>query len=452
MSARKIILNCVTQLRKKATLCMARGMFMISAFALCLFSAVLSFFFAGCLSLNTSPAPEEVIKPQDYVIATNSVSAKNKPSVTIIRYTGSDQVVSIPRTLGGLPVTSIGPRAFYSCGLTKVVIGNRVTCIGTSAFANTRSLDTVVIGASVTNIGIQAFAYGLNIKAFDVSKQNTRYCSVDGVLFDKFRTTLVQYPNGRAGVYSIPESVTRIGDSAFWACYHVTSLTIPDSVTQIDNNAFDSCSRLTSVRIGANVTRIGSSAFMYCENLPSIDLPDRLVHIGNASFAQCRSLTSITIPNSVEHIGNGAFSTCHKLTEVKLGNRVTYIGYNAFMECRSLSRITWPSRTTTVEENAFSYCHALTDVTLPEGVSIIRDLAFRGCTKLASITIPSTVTDIGLRAFADCPSLKDVYFMGNAPRAGGCLWTNSDSVTVYYLRGKNGWSTTFCGSPTKISE
>ena len=221
----------------------------------------------------------------------------NNGTITITRYTGSGGVVAIPGTINGLPVTSIGNNAFarhptltslaipnsvinigdwaftatdsYS-SLTNVTIGNGVNAIGRGAFHFCDKLTSITIPASVVSIGNGAFGGCFGLKKIMVDTNNPAYSSVDGVLFNKSQTTLVQFPAGRAGNYTIPETVSNIEDFALWNCPRLTSVTIPDGITNIKHEAFAACSRLTSVTIPASVTSIGDSAFDSCVSLKAI--------------------------------------------------------------------------------------------------------------------------------------------------------------------------------------
>jgi hypothetical protein len=123
-----------------------------------------------------------------------------------------------------------------------------------------------------------------------VDALNPAYCSVTGVLFNKSRTTLIQYPAGKGGSYTVPDSVTSIGLNAFYYCTNLTSITIPNSVTSI-----------------------GDFAFYYCTNLTSITIPNSVISIGYSTFENCYSLTSVTIGSSVTSIGSYAFESCTNL-------------------------------------------------------------------------------------------------------------------------------------------
>jgi len=135
-------------------------------------------------------------------------------------------------------------------------------------------------------------------------------------VFNKNKTTLILYPNGKTGAYTIPNSVTSIGEYAFSACIGLTSVTIPNSVTSIGDDAFYSCSGLTEVTIPNSVTTIGNSAFSNCSGLTSVTIPNSVTSIGQYAFWDCIGLTSVTIPNSVTSIGNGAFYYCSGLSQV----------------------------------------------------------------------------------------------------------------------------------------
>jgi hypothetical protein len=162
---------------------------------------------------------------------------------------------------------------------------------------------------------------------------------------------------------TISDSVTSIGNSAFYGCTSLTSVTIPDSVTSILDYAFIFCTSLTSVTIPDSVTSIGVSAFSYCISLTSVTIPNSVTSIGNSAFSNCISLTSVTIPNSVTSIANGMFRYCTDLTSVTIPNSVTSIGNSAFSDCISLTSVTIPNSVTSIGSFAFYNCTSLTSVT-----------------------------------------------------------------------------------------
>jgi hypothetical protein len=130
--------------------------------------------------------------------------------------------------------------------------------------------------------------------------------------------------NGKATAVNIPAMiqnlpVTEIAGKAF-AGSKITSVVIPDSVTRIGDQAFYRCSNLTSVTIGNGVTSIGGQTFVECTSLTSITIPNSVTNIYDMTFSNCKSLTSVTIGSGVGTIGKNAFTGCTSLTSVTFLN------------------------------------------------------------------------------------------------------------------------------------
>ena len=264
-------------------------------------------------------------------------------------------------------VTSIGDRAFDQCsGLTSVTIPNSVTTIGEEVFGNCSRLNSVI-----------------------VDKNNGTYDSRDNcnaIIKTSTNKLIVGCKNT-----TIPNSVTSIGDRAFYGCSELTSVTIPNSVTSIGESAFYGCSGLTSAIIGNSVKSIGESAFDSCSGLTSVTIGNSVKSIGEGAFRYCSGLTSVTIPNSVTFIGEDA---CSGLTSVTIGNSVTSIGQEAFCGCSGLTSVTIPNAVISIGYGAFSDCSGLTSVTIGNSVTSIGEIAFYGCsglTKLVSLAIEPPV-------------------------------------------------------------
>ena len=311
-------------------------------------------------------------------------------------------------------VTSIGDYAFYNCNnLTSVAIPASVTTIGEDAFWNCNSLTSVTIPASVTSVGDRAFSCCGGLTGIWVSDSNPNYSNdKSGVLFNKNKTILIQMPGGRSGSYSIPTSVTGIGDYAFYDCDSLTSVYIPSSVTSIGDCGFAGCYGLPSVYIPSSVKSIGNGAFSGCYGLTSVTIPVSVTSMGDGAFAGCYGLTSVKIPSSVKSIGDYAFDYCTSLTSVTIPNSVTSIGYYAFASCINLISVTIPASVISIGEGAFFDCTSLTSVTVGKNVTSIGNDAFRHCVGLTSVTIPVSVTSIGQDAFDECSMLTDVYYGG----------------------------------------
>ncbi len=302
-------------------------------------------------------------------------------------------------------VTSIGDNAFWGCsGLTSVTIPNSVSYIGKYAFA----LTSVTIPNSVSYIGEAAFGGCSGLTSVTVDKNNGTYDSRDNcnaIIETSTNKLIVGCKNT-----TIPNSVTSIGDNAFWGCSGLTSVTIPNSVSYIGKYAF-ACNAIieTSTNkliVGCNntiipnsVTSIGEFAFSDCSGLTSVAIPNSVTSIGESAFARCSGLTSVTIPNSVTSIGSWTFYGCSGLTSVTFNaEKCTYMGsdsYPVFNDCINLTTLNIGNKVTTIPNSAFRDCSGLSSVTIPNSVTSIGDYAFSSCSGLTSVTIGNSVTSIG---------------------------------------------------------
>ncbi len=324
--------------------------------------------------------------------------------------------VKIPSTLEGIPTS-----AFHYCDkLENVEIAEGITYIGDVAFGLCKSLKSIKIPDSVTSMGRLAIwccddmseieiPKGLvnlnseaiydcdNLENIFAAEDNPAYSSADGVLFNKNKTELVQYPMGRnSNEYTIPSGVTAIGDNAFTWGMKLERVALPEGILSIGGHAFENCQKMSEINLPDSITQIGEGAFQYCDSLTEVVLPEKLEKIERNLFADADKLVQVTIPDGVTSIGNRAFDYCASLTKVNIPKGVTEIGFSAFSNC------------------------ALKAIEIPTGVTAIESYTFAGCDELESVIIPVSVTEIGECAFVavypgaylDEPPM-DIYYAGS---------------------------------------
>ncbi|MHB1454762.1 MAG: leucine-rich repeat protein, partial [Saccharofermentanales bacterium] len=330
-------------------------------------------------------------------------------------------------------VISIGRSAFYGCSeLVGLTIAEGVKTLGESVFSGCDSLTSVSIPASVESIDIYAFSYCKSLVQINVSAGNSQYKSIDGVLFNKQGSLLIQYPSGKPGDYVIPGSVINIGNYAsFTNCTNLTSLSIPDSVLSFGTYEFYGCSNLTQFIVssgnpvfmsidGVIFNKLGNEIIRYpAGKAGDYTIPGNVTDIGVYAFYGCEKLTEAIIPDSAANIGYGAFDGCTGLTSIVIPDSITYIDYFTFQRCIMLSKVSLPGNLTGIGSYAFSYCESLQSITMPESVENIDSHAFYGCSELSN-----------------------VLFLGNAPNGFGdsVFYNCATDLILYHSVASEGWS------------
>ena len=313
---------------------------------------------------------------------------------------------SLPMVTIPAGVTKIGDYAFASCSnLALAPLPAGLQEIGDGAFTWCEKLSAVTIPAGVKKIEPAAFSACSNLQTITVADGNTNYVGGDGVLFNKEKTTLMQYPAGRVAIsYVIPKEVTSLGGSAFNGAKNLTAVTIPAGVTEIGIEAFANCSRLTSITIPATVKTIGANVFGYCQELAEIKVEAANTAYTSADgilfdkakktlikYPERRNATAYAIPAEVTNIESYAFEYTKNLTSITIPTSVKKIGVAAFAST------------------------VLTSVVIPDGVDTISHMTFRWCLNLRSVTLPASIKMIGFGAFMECKKLEEMTVKAKTP-------------------------------------
>lgn len=267
-------------------------------------------------------------------------------------------------------VTAIGAEAFYCCSdLLQINLPEGLTSIGDRAFYGCTSLTTLHLPDSIESIGAAAFADCIALEGFTLADNHPVFMLIDGVLINANAMELVCYPAGlTAAEYVIPEGITSIGEKAFSVglmysgTHPLSTVTLPRSMTRIGTSAF-SGSSISSVVFSESITSIGDYAFFDCPKITSMVIPEGITTIDKSAFHFCSNLTSITLPQSLTSIGESVFAACSSLTEVVIPQGVTSIGTAAFQACSSLEKVTIPASVEDLGRLLFMNC--------PENLTVI---------------------------------------------------------------------------------
>ena len=327
----------------------------------------------------------------------------NKVTITYISQYASGSI-AIPSTINGYPVTTLRKTAFGLCDyVTSVTIPSSISSIPTETF------------------------YDSNIAEIHVDENNVHYSSQDGVLFNKDKTRLIQYPPkkssasydipfGVVAIYpsafnncdylkniSFPETLTNIYESAFYGCDFITDLHFPDSLLAISELAFQSCYNLTNITFGKGIKDIRSGAFTYCENISNVNITNLA--------GWCEMTMGAGMSNPLYYADtlsiNGVITN-----KIVLPDEVTKINDHVFNNCKAIHSVQTGKNCTRINSFAFNQCVNINSVVLNCGLTFIGQSAFATCVNLSGIYFPNTLQKIDTSAFNNCVSLRNIYYGG----------------------------------------
>ncbi len=339
----------------------------------------------------------------------------------------------------GSQLRIIGDNAFDGAQyLTKISLPDYLEQIGAYAFRDT-GLTAVTLPASVAVLKEGVFASCHRLARIDVADQNPVYCDVNGVVYDKSMTTLVAYPAGAAATsYTVPQTVTAIGEAAFFGSHNLYSVGLPRALREIRREAFYDCAALNSMHIPANVVQISNLAFAYTPKLGQISFDEnsKLPRISYQAFAYS-GVTNLRVPASVTSVAQGAFEGCSELRFVTFasGSKLPAISAYMFSGCTNLWEIRFEqgSALTSIQAHGLEGMRNLYSIDFGDAkLTNIDNFAFRFCERLNSLTIPEGVTYLGRYAFYNCASLESVTLPGSVEYVGEFAFLGTKPADVYF--------------------
>lgn len=326
----------------------------------------------------------------------------------------------------------------YMTSLTSVELPKSIKSIGTRAFMGCNGLTEITIPDGVTLMGGEIFNYCDNLSKI---KWNAIDCTIDGYLFgaefnekitnvvfgDKVKSIpSVCYRLSNITEVKIPESVTKIGNQAFYYCGSLVKANLPKGLKEIGNEAFAGCDTL-DLEFHEGLETIGTSAFSHCYSLSNVQLPSTIKSIGYHAFYACESITDIVIPEGLTFLDSGVFSQApiksvkwnaincqttqtafpNTVETFTFGENVEYIPNNLCNNLDKITSITIPDKVKEIGVYAFNYCSGIEKINIPNSVTKIGDYAFAG-TQIKEVTIPNSIQYLGDGLFSDCTALKSI--------------------------------------------
>ncbi len=403
--------------------------------------------------------------------------------VTLKKYSGTAENVTVLDSYNGKPVTKIAPGAFYQNHTIKsLVLPSSIRIISDyhtfdkGAFEQCDMLESVIFteGAQDVDIGCNAFRDCIALKSISIPGNYTK-------IYDYAFEGCTSLASVTWEDSDEPEPNQVIGISAFEKCTSLTSMDFPNTLKSVEASAFYGCFSLSQVSIKEGISTIGPGAFYYCTALQEITLPSTLTSIGIdpgpgysigtfegctslhtvtllpgeqeamlgfRTFDDCTSLTSVHIPGNYSRIIEDAFKGCSSLTTFVWDfssdiQENPSLGPGVFCNCTSLTSLELPDTLKSIEDFTFYNCSSLTSITLNEGITLIDDGAFGKCSALTEVILPSTVTALGTGtiiptgAFEDCTKLRKVTLLAGEKdaRIGGWSFHGCEALQTIHIPG-----------------
>lgn len=425
--------------------------------------------FAGCSKLTSVKCESDVFEagsnPFSDFSSTPCTQLADKQGFLIFcgvlyAYYGTATEIAIPegvKTVIGGTFKSGTYNWEKKLDIKSVEIPASVKEIGNYAFANNKKLKTVIMPRGV-KLGTGVFDGCDNLAdengffVFD-SVAYTYFGDSENVIVSEGVKQLFAglFTDRKMHTVSLPNSLVRIGDSAFSGCSLLESIIIPEGVKEIGAAAFKNCIHLTDVSIPQSVESMGDGVFAGCRGLANekgfviannaihsffgadreIVVPEGITAIADGVFDKT-GITSVKLPATLKKLGS-AFTGCNMLTEIDIPEGVTKLFRSTFSGCSRLEKISLPSTLVEIDDCVFEGCDKLAEINIPDGVKNIGNNAFRLCSVLPEICIPDGVSVINWRTFLGCTSLRNMHLPDTVRLIKGSAFegcTSLEEVTI----------------------
>lgn len=313
----------------------------------------------------------------DYVISNDEV--------IITSYLEYDEEVTIPEEIGGYTVTGIA--GLGQTLITKLNIPKTINKIAENML----------------------YKSCIDLECINVDSENEAYSSENGILYNKDKTVLIQYPIAKKDEeYEFLNSVTKVNNYAFSDCKYLKKVIMKDNVNEIGKQIFKECEKLSEVILSKNINKMPEYTFLRCYNLTKVEIPEGVTELEYGVFASCTSLERMVMPDSVRVIDAGLFTGCTNLKYVKLSDNIEILPSSIFNNCNKLDNVVFPSKLKKINDYAFTNWKGAKEIILPDGVEEIGNNAINNCDNLEKLIIPDSVVSMDNFSIILCPKLYDV--------------------------------------------
>lgn len=360
----------------------------------------------------------------------------------------------------GIVITDCDTSVSGSLKIPDMINDRNVVSISYEAFYGCNNLTDITLGASLVHIGNFAFSYCQNLENIHIDENNSYFSSENGILFNKEKTTLIQYPLGKTEhKYTVPDSITNIGCNAFSYHQNIKEITLSNNTAVVDSSSFNRCTALTAINVpDINQNFCDENGVLFDKNKTTLiqfpigksdaeyKIPDSVTKINSNAFWDCSALTNVITSENLTSIGNNAFRECCNLKEIIIPKDVESIGDYSFYNCTKLEKIFWNAKCVSdFEYNNDIFYNAGhdgngIDVIYGDGVETLplymfnpEHSDFSVSPKIISVTIPETLTKINGSAFYGCTSIQRVN-IENLSAWCNITFVHADSNPLYYAK------------------